>query len=98
MYPPASNFLLPDARLPSTSDLNIHPLELELMIMINEQIVPPIMYDRIMSWASKAVAMGYKFTSPQHKALLRRIESGFPKEHFGRDLFMSPLPAQGHSI
>ena len=56
------------------------------MIMINEQNLPPIMYDRIMSWASKAVAMGYNFTSPQHKALLRRIKSGFPQEHFGGDL------------
>ncbi len=33
------------------------------------------------------LSMGYNFTtSPQHKALLRRIESGFPKEHFGGDL------------
>ena len=46
--PPASNFLLPDARLSSASDLNIHPLELELMNMINKQNLPPIMYDRIM--------------------------------------------------
>ncbi len=73
--PPASNFLLPDVRLPSASKLNIHPLELKLTIMINKQNLPPIMYNRIMSWASKAVALSYNFTSPQRKALLCSSQS-----------------------
>jgi hypothetical protein len=54
------------------------PIELELMIFINEHFLSPSIYDGIMKWARKAYTSNYTFESPCHRTLKKRLDVSFP--------------------
>ena len=51
--------LPPQFQLPSKNSLNMHPIELELMLFLNENCLPPVYFDHLMKWLFKAKAMKY---------------------------------------
>ena len=54
------------------------PIELELMIFINEHFLSPSIYDDIMKWARKAYTSNYTFESPCHRTLKKRLDVSLP--------------------
>jgi hypothetical protein len=91
---PSASFLQSDCPSPSVDTLRIHPIELELLIMINDHNLLPIMYDRIMNWAFGGVKAGYQFQSPKHKALKKRINKAFPSSTFGGEILSHVFPPE----
>jgi hypothetical protein len=51
--------LPPQFQLPSKHSLNMHPIELELMLFLNENYLPAVYFDHLMKWLFKAKAMKY---------------------------------------
>ena len=51
--------LPPQFQLPSKHSLNMHQFELELMLFLNENYLPPVYFDHLMKWLFKAKAMKY---------------------------------------
>ena len=48
------------------------PHELELMLFINENILSPSIFDKVMKWALSATAEGYKFDAPSYSTLKKQ--------------------------
>ena len=59
----------PQFQIPSSCQLNMSPHELELMLFINENFLPPSIFDKVMKWAHSATADGYKFDAPSYSTL-----------------------------
>ena len=59
----------PQFQIPSSCKLNMSPHELELMLFMNENILSPSIFDKVMKWARSATAEGYKFDSPSYSTL-----------------------------
>ena len=54
--------------------LNMSPHKLELMLFINENFLPPSIFDKVMKWVLSATANGYKFHSPSYSTLKKQNE------------------------
>ena len=68
----------PQFQIPSSCKLNTSTHELELMLFINENILSPSIFDKVMKWARSATAEGYKFNSPSYSTLKKRMNYTFP--------------------
>ena len=68
----------PQFKIPSSCLLNMSPHELELMLFINENILSPSIFDKVMKWARSATAEGYKFNSPSYSTLKKQMNYTFP--------------------
>ena len=68
----------PQFQIPSACQLNMSPHKLELMLFINENILSPSIFDKVMKWARSATAEGYKFNSPSYSTLKKRMNYTFP--------------------
>ena len=62
----------PQFQILSSCQLNTSPHELELMLFINENILSPSIFDKVMKWARSATAKGYKFNSPSYSTLKKQ--------------------------
>ncbi len=63
---------------PSPNDLSINPLELELLLFLQDNFFPKSLYDKIIRWARKSFLAGYQFNSCKAKTLRRRLDTCFP--------------------
>ena len=70
----------PQFKIPSSCKLNMSPHELELMLLINENILSPSIFDKVMKWACSATANGYKFDAPSYSTLKQQINYTFPND------------------
>ena len=80
------SFNLPSPRelqLPAASELTMSPIELELMLFINDNFLPPSMFDSLMCWARRAMESGYQFNAPTHRTLQKRLNEVFPPNLYG---------------
>ena len=68
----------PQFQIPSSCQLNMSPHELELMLFINENILSPSIFDKVMKWTCSATAEGYKFDAPSYSTLKKQIDYTFP--------------------
>ena len=68
----------PQFQIPSSCQLNMSPHELELMLFINKNFLPPSIFDKVMKWACSATANGYKFDSPSNSTLKSQMDYTFP--------------------
>ena len=50
--------------------------ELELILFINENILPPRIFDKVMKWAHSATANG--FDAPSYSTLKKQMNYTFP--------------------
>ena len=71
-----------ELQLPTASKLTMSPIELELMLFINDNFLPSSMFDSLMSWACQAMESGYQFNAPTHPLQKRRNEV-FPPNLYG---------------
>ena len=62
----------PQFQIPSSCHLNMNPHELELVLFINENILSPSIFNKVMKWARSATANGYKFNSPSYSTLKKQ--------------------------
>jgi len=70
--------------LPRRDELEMDPIELELMIFINKHFLSPSIYNDIMKWARKAYTSNYTFESPCYHTLKKRLAVSFPPVLHGR--------------
>ncbi len=63
---------------PTPNHLSINPLELELMLYLQDNFLPKSLYDKSMRWTRKAFLAGYQFDSCKAKTLRRRLDTCFP--------------------
>ena len=68
----------PQFQIPSSCQLNMSTHELELMLFINENILSPSIFDKVMEWARSATAKGYKFDDPSYSTLKKQMNYTFP--------------------
>ena len=67
----------------------MHPIELELMLFLNENYLPPVYFDHLMKWLFKAKAMKYfdgRYQAPSYKNLKKRKDISFPPTLAGGQL------------
>ena len=62
----------PQFQIPSSCKLNMSPHELELMLFINENILSPSIFDKVMKLTHSATAKGYKFDAPSYSTLKKQ--------------------------
>jgi len=58
--------------IPRRETLAMDPIELELMLFINKNFLPPSFFDDIMNWAFKSRDVGYfqkRYCAPSHQTL-----------------------------
>ena len=67
----------PQFQIPSSCQLNMSPHELELILFINENILSPSIFDKVMKWARSATANGYKFDAPSYSTLKIQMDYTF---------------------
>ena len=68
----------PQFQIPSSCKLNMSPHELELMLFINNNLLSPSIFDKVMKWTYSATDNGYKFESPSYFALKKQLDYTFP--------------------
>ena len=68
----------PQFKIPSSCKLNMNPHELELMLFINKNFLPPSIFNKVMKWACSATADGYKFDSPSYSTLKNKWTTHSP--------------------
>ena len=72
----------PQFKIPSSSQLNMSPHELELMLFMNENFLSPSIFDKVMTWACSATADGYKFNSPTSSTLKYQMDYTFIPQYY----------------
>ena len=75
-----------EMKLPACHKIGMHPLELELMLFIHDNNLPPSLYDGIIKWAKKANESGYDFGSRTHQSLKKQLDSVLPPSLHGGSL------------
>ena len=73
---------VPQFQIPSSSQLNMSPHELELVLFINENFLSPSIFDKVMKWAHSATANEYKFDSPSYSTLKKQMNYTFIPQYY----------------
>ena len=92
--------LPPQFQLPSKHSLNMHPIELELMLFLNENYLPPVYFDHLMKWLFKAKAMKYfdgRYQAPSYQTLKKRMDISFPPTLAGGQLLTKQIKIDNNS-
>jgi hypothetical protein len=74
----------PQFKIPSSSQLNMSPHELELMLFINKNFLSPNIFHKVMKWARSATAQGYKFDSPSYSMWKKQMSYTLLNTIFGK--------------
>ena len=92
--------LPPQFQLPSKHSLNMHPIELKLMLFLNEKNLPPVYFDHLMKWLFKAKAMKYfdgRYQAPYYQTWKKHMDISFPPTLAGGQLLTKQIKIDNNS-
>ena len=78
----------------------MHPIDLELILFLNENYLPPMYFDHLMKWLFKARRMKYchgKNQAPSYQTL-KKMDDSFPPRLTGGELLKKEILLENNGI